>query len=199
MVGVVPLLAVGVAALGLVAPTAAQAKPTPIPGSNGDVKVHKSTTPVTDERNNPKVCVFYLDAFHFDTLQLVSWHIVHQPLKPSGTVLSGTITLTNGTGHTKNLTLPKGMYKLFWHFAGEKGKDKFKVFRVTCTVGGGGGTNGGGGGLPGGGVAAGLGGSQLGPNLAEVGAGALLVTGGVLMIRRRFCGSRAVGAAGAAS
>ena len=52
---------------------AGQAK-TP-PGDNGDVKIHNSTTPVTDERNEPHVCVFYLDAFNFDPAQSVSWRI----------------------------------------------------------------------------------------------------------------------------
>ena len=52
------------------------------PGDNGDVKIHASTTPVGDTRNEPKVCVFYLDAFNFDGLQQVSWHINQQP--PTG-------------------------------------------------------------------------------------------------------------------
>ncbi len=103
------------------------------PGDNGDVKIHASTTPVNDTRNEPKVCVFYLDAFNFDGLQEVSWTIDQQP--PTGTkqVLSGSITLDqNGNGHTGDMTLPNGHYKLTWTFVGEKGKAKFKVFMVDC-------------------------------------------------------------------
>ncbi|HEU5428353.1 MAG TPA: hypothetical protein VFU74_15840, partial [Actinocrinis sp.] len=48
------------------------------PGDNGDVKIHASTTPVGDQRDETHVCVFYLDAFNFDTIQQVSWHIDQQ-------------------------------------------------------------------------------------------------------------------------
>jgi hypothetical protein len=104
------------------------------PGDNGDVKIHASTTPVDDTRNEPKVCVFYLDAFNFDGIQQVSWHINQQPPTGTAQVLSGTITLDqNGDGHTGDMTLPNGHYKLTWHFVGEHGRDKFKVFMVDCT------------------------------------------------------------------
>ncbi len=46
------------------------------PGDNGTVKVHKLKTPEDDMRNDPHVCGFYLDAFHFDAQQQVSWKIV---------------------------------------------------------------------------------------------------------------------------
>jgi len=111
---------------------AGQAKP--VPGDNGDVKIHNSATPVTDERNEPHVCVFYLDAFNFDPAQSVSWSIESWP--PTGkrsVVDTGTITLgSSGNGATANQTLPNGHYKLFWTFAGEKGSAKHKVFWVSC-------------------------------------------------------------------
>ncbi len=104
------------------------------PGDNGDVKIHASTTPVDDTRNDPKVCVFYLDAFNFDGLQQVSWKINQQPPTGTAQVLSGAITLDqNGNGHTGNLTLPNGHYKMTWTFVGEHGRAKFKVFMVDCT------------------------------------------------------------------
>ena len=104
------------------------------PGDNGDVKIHASTTPVDDTRNEPKVCVFYLDAFNFDGLQQVSWHIDQQPPTGTAQVLSGAITLDHsGNGHTGDMTLPDGHYKMSWHFVGEHGRDKFKVFKVDCT------------------------------------------------------------------
>lgn len=111
---------------------AGQAK-TP-PGDNGDVKIHNSTTPVTDERNEPHVCVFYLDAFNFDPAQSVSWRIESWPPTGNRSVVdAGTITLgSSGNGATTDQTLPNGHYKLFWTFAGEKGSAKHKVFWVSC-------------------------------------------------------------------
>src|SRR5215813_10779983 len=103
-------------------------------GDNGTVKIHNSATPVPDRRNEPHVCVFYLDAFGFDPGQSVSWQIKSWP--PTGNrsvVASGTLTLdSSGNGHTGNMTLPNGHYKLFWTFAGENGKAKHKVFWVAC-------------------------------------------------------------------
>jgi hypothetical protein len=103
-------------------------------GDNGDVKIHNSTTPVTDERNEPHVCIFYLDAFNFDSVQSVSWWIESWPPTGNGTVVdSGVIALdSSGNGFTTDQTLPNGHYKLFWTFAGEKGAAKHKVFWVSC-------------------------------------------------------------------
>jgi hypothetical protein len=113
---------------------AGQAKTT-APGDNGDVKIHNTSTSVTDERNEPHVCVFYLDAFNFDGVQSVSWWI--EAWAPTGskgsTVDSGMITLdSSGNGFTTDRMLPNGHYKLFWTFAGEKGAAKHKVFWVSC-------------------------------------------------------------------
>jgi hypothetical protein len=105
------------------------------PGDNGTVKIHNSTTAVTDPRNEPHVCVFYLDAFGFDPAQSVSWKIESWPPTGDRTVVaSGTLTLdSNGDGHTGDIsTLQSGHYKLFWNFTGEKGFAKQKVFWVTC-------------------------------------------------------------------
>ena len=105
-------------------------------GDNGTVKIHNSTTPVTDPRNEPHVCIFYLDAFGFDPAQSVSWQIKSWP--PTGNravVTSGALVLdSNGDGHTGDMTLPNGHYKLFWNFAGEHGFAKQKVFWVACAA-----------------------------------------------------------------
>ena len=103
-------------------------------GDNGDVKIHNPITSVTDERNEPHVCVFYLDAFNFDSVQSVSWWIESWPPTGNGTVVdSGTIALdSSGNGFTTDQTLPNGHYKLFWTFAGENGAAKHKVFWVSC-------------------------------------------------------------------
>ncbi|HEY5984765.1 MAG TPA: hypothetical protein VIV12_00075, partial [Streptosporangiaceae bacterium] len=103
-------------------------------GDNGTVKIHNSTTPVTDPRNEPHVCVFYLDAFGFDAGQSVSWQIQSWPPTGDRTVVaSGVLTLdSNGGGRTGDMTLPNGHDKLFWNFTGENGFAKQKVFWVTC-------------------------------------------------------------------
>src|SRR5579871_4929888 len=75
--------------LGLLLPTSAWAAP----GDNGDVKIHSSTTPTGDPRDETHVCVFYLDAFNFDTIQQVSWDINQQPPTGRAQVASGSLTL----------------------------------------------------------------------------------------------------------
>jgi hypothetical protein len=103
-------------------------------GDNGTVKIHRSTTPVDDRRNQPHVCSFYLDAFGFDPAQSVSWQIKSWPPTGDRTVAaSGVLSLDgNGAGRTADMGLPDGHYKLFWNFTGEKGFAKQKVFWVAC-------------------------------------------------------------------
>jgi hypothetical protein len=108
--------------------------PAAVNGDNGTVKIHNSSTPVTDRRNEPHVCVFYLDAFGFDAGQSVSWQIKSWPPTGNRTVVDqGTLTLGSaGDGRTSDQTLPNGHYKLFWTFTGEHGAAKQKVFWVSC-------------------------------------------------------------------
>ncbi|XDO63722.1 LPXTG cell wall anchor domain-containing protein [Streptomyces sp. RLB1-33] len=132
-------LTAGVSSLLLLAPTA-HATP---PGDNGTVKIHDATTGEELHRNEPHVCTFYLDAFGFDAIQQVDWHI--EAWAPTAaakgeTVKSGAITLdAEGHGRTADLSLPDGHYKLFWNFDGEKGAAKHKVFWTDCKGSGGGG------------------------------------------------------------
>ena len=116
-----------------IAPAAASAAKT-TPGDNGDVKIHAVGTSFLDHRNQPHVCQFDLDAFNFDTVQLVSWTISQQPPTGRATAASGTLTLTNGMGHTAVMSLPAGHYKLTWTFTGEHGRAKFKVFWSDCAA-----------------------------------------------------------------
>ena len=104
------------------------------PGDNGTVKIHRSGTPVTDPSNQPHVCSFYLDAFGFDATQSVSWQIKSWPPTGNGSVVSaGALALdSSGDGHTGDMTLSNGHYKLFWNFQGENGAAKHKVFWVSC-------------------------------------------------------------------
>ncbi|MGW4053378.1 hypothetical protein ACWENA_21350 [Streptomyces sp. NPDC004779] len=110
------------------------------PGDNGDVKIHSVGTPLDDQRNEPKVCDFYLAASNFETVQRVRWEIAPQPASASARTLDGTLRLTTGAGRTGRLALPDGTYRLTWTFEGAQATGKFKVFQVDCP--GGNGTNG---------------------------------------------------------
>ncbi|MDW4905979.1 LPXTG cell wall anchor domain-containing protein [Streptomyces sp. ADMS] len=115
-------------------------------GDNGTVKIHDATTDEALHHNEPHVCTFYLDAFGFDAVQEVDWHI--EAWAPTAatkgeTVKSGEITLdAEGHGRTEDLSLPDGHYKLFWNFEGENGAAKHKMFWTDCAAPGG--TEGGG-------------------------------------------------------
>jgi hypothetical protein len=108
--------------------------PAAVTGDNGTVKIHNSSTPVTDRRDEPHVCVFYLDAFGFDPGQSVSWQVKSWPPAGDRAVAGqGTLTLDSaGGGRTSDQALPDGHYKLFWTFTGEHGAAKQKVFWVSC-------------------------------------------------------------------
>ncbi|GAA4926067.1 hypothetical protein ACFPM3_09655 [Streptomyces coeruleoprunus] len=196
-----PLLRTAVAgvALGGIALGAAPAA-VAAPGDNGDVKIHSTTTLPSNLRNDPKVCKFYLAAFNFDTLQAVSYSIVPQPMRAGDASLQGGITLSTGTGHTEELTLPDGMYRLTWTFTGATGTGKVKVFQVDCDGNGNGASNGNGNGggngdghgkRPHGGVGAGGGGmAETADDSSSFGVGAALAAGlagtaGLILVRRR--------------
>ncbi|MFD6550934.1 hypothetical protein [Streptomyces sp. NPDC058398] len=105
------------------------------PGDNGDVKVHDANTSFEDQRDDPKVCHFYLDGFNFDAGQRVTWSIAHQPGAAGDPVLTGTLSASQtGRAGTRIFTLPDGQYKLTWNFQGENGAGKSKVFKVDCPV-----------------------------------------------------------------
>jgi hypothetical protein len=130
------LVSVALAATSATVLFASQAAFATTPGDNGTVKVHDSTTPVTDYQNDPQdVCQFYLDGFGFDGAQSVTWYIDSwSPTTGNGPeVLSGSLTMdASGDGYTANQSLPNGHYKLFWNFTGENGDAKQKVFWVNC-------------------------------------------------------------------
>ncbi|WP_392969184.1 hypothetical protein [Streptomyces sp. LN245] len=127
--GALAALAVaGTALLGAPAAVAA-------PGDNGDVKVHDANTAFDNQRDDPKVCRFYLDGFNFDAGQRITWSIAHQPGAAGDPVLAGTLSASQtGRAATRTFTLPDGQYKLTWNFQGENGAGKSKVFKVDCPV-----------------------------------------------------------------
>lgn len=104
------------------------------PGDNGDVKIHSSGTAPGDTRDDPRVCVFYLDALNFETMQSVTYSIVPQPTGP-GAGAAGSVTLVNGAGRTPDLRLSDGRYQLSWTFVGRTGAARQKAFQVDCSRG----------------------------------------------------------------
>ncbi|WP_329278960.1 hypothetical protein [Streptomyces sp. NBC_01451] len=207
--------AAALAALTLAGTTLVGAPAFAAPGDNGDVKIHKVGTPFNDQRDEPKVCDFYLAAFNFDDLpdgQDIEWSIETQPLEANGATLGDTLDLEpDGTGHTLPLALPDGQYKLTWNIVGGQGAGKHKVFQVDCPIGnpspsptppggpggpgGGPGGPGGGPGGPHGGVPAGGGGVARAEAFSPVAGAAavgLIVVGGAVYFRTR---RRADGAA----
>ncbi|MCC9307599.1 hypothetical protein LN042_10875 [Kitasatospora sp. RB6PN24] len=124
--------AVGVLAAATTALLCCPAPAHAAPGDHGDVKIHMSTTPPRSQLDEAKVCSFYLAAFGFDTVQLVSWTVDQLP--PTGTVqvLTGSLVIINGNGHTNDLKLRDGRYRLSWTFAGETGGARHKDFDVDC-------------------------------------------------------------------
>lgn len=129
-------LVAGASAALLIAPSAHATPHADGPGDNGTVKIHDAGTGEELRKNEPHVCTFYLDAFGFDGVQQVDWHI--EAWAPTAatkgeTVKSGALALdAEGHGRTDNLSLPDGHYKLFWNFDGEKGAAKHKVFWTDC-------------------------------------------------------------------
>jgi hypothetical protein len=112
-----------------------------VPGDNGDIKIHAVGTPFDDQRNEPKVCDFYLAAFNFDPGEKVTWTIKPQPPVPSGGELpnavypDNTVTVdATGMAQTIPLGLPNGQYKLTWKTNLGHGVGKFKVFTVDCAA-----------------------------------------------------------------
>ena len=112
----------------------ALAAPTPVPGDNGDVKIHKVGASVPERDNQPHVCRFYLDAFNFDAAEKVTWTIAGQPPTAGAGTKTGTLTTdATGAAHTDPITLSNGHYKLTWQTSLGHGAGKMKVFWVDCT------------------------------------------------------------------
>ncbi|WP_318206973.1 hypothetical protein [Streptomyces sp. SJL17-1] len=170
------------------------------PGDNGDVKVHRENTSTSSQVNEPHVgCPFYFAAFNFDGLQSVQYKIFPQPGEPGNQddpIREGSITVnSNGDGHTGDINLRSGMYKVEWTWQNQQGAAKQKVFRVTCDRpngnGGPGGGPGGHGKPPHGPVGAGGGGSAqiASEDSSTFGIGAAVAAGlagtaGLVLIRR---------------
>ena len=105
----------------------------PVPGWNGEVKIHEgSGEPDPVSRDEPKVCTFHLHASGFDSEEQVDWWIIAGEPFDTLPVLEDTVaTDANGDYVSEVFDLPVEHYKLFW--AGEEaGGAKHKVFKVDC-------------------------------------------------------------------
>lgn len=101
-------------------------------GNNGTVKIHDADTDDDDNRNEPKVCRFYLAGFKFDKNQRGTWRIVGHSPTAGNRGLSGNwgAADNNGNWRTTVMTLSDGHYKLTVDTG--KGAGKHKVFWVDC-------------------------------------------------------------------
>ncbi|MEI7032757.1 hypothetical protein [Streptomyces pratensis] len=159
------------------------------PGDSGELKVHKAGTPYGDSRDEKKVCRFHLAASNFETITLINVTITPQPPAPTRPTVTAAITLSAGTGHTQDYSLPDGQYQVSWTFPG--GVAKQKLFTVDCRPSGG---------VPagGGGVATVESSTAAADGMSVTGASAL-AAGGVgaagLILARRAARRRTHGAA----
>ncbi|TVL90578.1 hypothetical protein [Streptomyces sp. SAJ15] len=125
---VLAALACGGGAAVLAAPVAVAA-----PGDNGVIAVHSASTPIAEQRNESKVCGFYLAGYGFEKVPEVTWAITPIARSAGARGLSGQISLAGGTGRTTNLTLPDGQYRLNWNFEGQTASSKRQSFAVDCS------------------------------------------------------------------
>ncbi|MFH8463142.1 hypothetical protein [Streptomyces sp. NPDC017991] len=127
--GATALTTVALAGAALLGAPAAHAAP-----DSGDVKIHAETTSPTDQRDETKVCKFYLAAFNFEGVGVtgITYIIEPQPAASAAATLNGTLNLPIGTGYTDTLALPDGNYKLTWKPVGGAGAGKEKMFKVDC-------------------------------------------------------------------
>jgi len=111
-------------------------------GNNGTIKIHEQGTPAGTESNDPKVCVFNVEGFNFDSGQRGYLRFdVQGGDGPHGTA-AGPFAWGPADSHgrydTQYFTLKPGHYKATLY--GKKGstgalsdvKAKSKVFKVTC-------------------------------------------------------------------
>ena len=114
-------------------------------GNNGTLKIHEQGTPDGTPNNDPKVCVFNVEAFNLDPGQ--TGYLVFSVQggdAPQGTD-AGPFAFgpadTNGSFATDYFGLVAGHYKATLYGKGDLTdvKAKSKVFKVTCDDSGGGG------------------------------------------------------------
>ncbi|MDR6978774.1 hypothetical protein J2X68_005506 [Streptomyces sp. 3330] len=103
-------------------------------GEAGDIRIHREQVPPGVSKDDPVACRFYLDAANFGELPSVGYTIKARPPAPDTATVTGTITLTQGAGHTDTLGLAEGSYTLEWTIPGDVPvpSPKVKVFKINC-------------------------------------------------------------------
>ncbi|MFG2575497.1 hypothetical protein [Streptomyces sp. NPDC048481] len=110
-------------------------------GEAGDIRIHREQVPPGVSKDDPVACRFYLDAANFGELPTVGYTIKARPPAPDTATVTGTITLTDGAGHTDTLGLAEGSYTLEWTLpaaapgAPPAPSPKVKVFKINCPEG----------------------------------------------------------------
>ncbi|OQR59229.1 hypothetical protein B6E66_36690 [Streptomyces maremycinicus] len=108
-------------------------------GEAGDIRIHREQVPPGVSKDDPVACRFYLDAANFGELPSVAYTIKARPPAPDTATVTGTITLTQGAGHTDTLGLAEGSYTLEWTLAPVDGvpvpSPRVKVFKINCPEG----------------------------------------------------------------
>ncbi|WP_230196355.1 hypothetical protein [Streptomyces coriariae] len=106
-------------------------------GEAGDIRIHREHVPPGVSKDDPVACRFYLDAANFGELPSVGYTIKARPPAPDTATVTGTITLTQGAGHTDTLGLAEGSYTLEWTIPGDVPvpSPKVKVFKINCPEG----------------------------------------------------------------
>ena len=123
-----------IALLGLLASPVHAGEP---PGNKGTVKIHRTSTPDSDRRNEPKVCTFRIVGFGFPDDTNLELSIVGHGGPNAGTgsfadtVEAGELSPAGDFG-IAGPSLPDGMYKLTADNTTAPGNAKHKVFKVEC-------------------------------------------------------------------
>jgi len=116
------------------APAAAQGE---APGNRGTVKVHRTSTPDSDRRNEPKLCAFRIVGFGFpDDADLSITIEGHGGPNAGADSFSTSLTADQlsdaGDFGIAGPTLADGMYKLYVENTTAPGGAKQKVFKIDC-------------------------------------------------------------------
>lgn len=112
-------------------PATATASPSPAETPQGVLKIHATGTPVGDPSEQVHVCRFYLDVTGFRPDHDAFWVI----FGPGGArVDHGTVDVdSEGNGHSIDLSLPNGDYKLLWGDSVLPEPNR-KEFSVECST-----------------------------------------------------------------
>lgn len=125
------------AAAPALAPGASAAAQGESPGNRGTVKVHRTSTPDSDRRNEPRLCAFRIVGFGFpDDADLSITIEAHGGADAGGDAFGTTVTADQlndaGDFGIAGPTLADGMYKLEVENTTAPGGTKQKVFKIDC-------------------------------------------------------------------